>query len=576
MADQEKTFGIKFNVDKGNTDAAFASLGNSIGGVEKKASSLSTGLVGLGRTLVGIFAGYQIGRFFMSSAEEAGKAEAAVAQLNAVLKSTGNAAGLTANEILKLSKELQRETAFGDEAVTSAQSLLLTFTNIKKDIFPQATRTILDMSVALGQDLSSSAVQLGKALQDPILGVTALRRVGVNFNTSQTEMIKKMVETGRAAEAQAYILKELSTEFGGSAQAELQSYTGKVKQMQNTWGDFKEVVGNALIPSFEAILTGFATITQAGTDAGESVARTFGIKLKSAFLGFGALVTSLNPFSENFGKAGFEKLIGDIVDMENEDIKKFKDAQDKLANLLTGNGVDSGITDAADTIESAFRDVSKAVVSSLADQEKAINNLRKSMIDLDKQTEDSLSKANDNYDTQVTNLARNAKKKKEELEKQIEQEKSTQGAGFRTRISELEAEKAKEQAIIDKAGGVVSDLNSELAKDEFDTLKESHDKELAEIKRAAEEKKAETQSEIDARRTNVALIQGTVGASDFYAQAGKEGSTFAGSIGAGGIQQILQFTFNGDVAGDEAIAKIKKSVIDALDRQATLRKIGAK
>jgi hypothetical protein len=63
----------------------------------------------------------------------------------------------------------------------------------------------------MGTDMKGAAIQVGKALQDPVHGISALRRVGVNFNESQVETIKKLVETGQAAKAQGLILAELNT-----------------------------------------------------------------------------------------------------------------------------------------------------------------------------------------------------------------------------------------------------------------------------------------------------------------------------------------------------------------------------
>lgn len=171
------------------------------------------------------------------------QSEKASAQLNAVLKSTKNAAGLSATEIKNMAASLQRTTTFEDDAILSGQNLLLTFTNIGKDVFPQATETMLDMSTALGQDLKSSAIQLGKALQDPERGVTALRKVGVNFNDTQMEMIKNLVATGKSAEAQALILKELQTEFGGSAKAARNTFGGSLEYLKNVQGDVMEDIG---------------------------------------------------------------------------------------------------------------------------------------------------------------------------------------------------------------------------------------------------------------------------------------------------------------------------------------------
>lgn len=165
-------------------------------------------------------------------------------QTAAVLKSTGGAAGVTAKQIQTLSQRLSEQTAIDDEAIQSAQNLLLTFTAIGKDIFPQTTQAILDLSVATGQNLNRSAIQVGKALQDPIRGITALRRVGVNFSTDQQEVIKRLVETGKVAEAQKLILKELAVEFGGSAAAQ----ATPLDRLRVTYNNLLETLGGYLVP----------------------------------------------------------------------------------------------------------------------------------------------------------------------------------------------------------------------------------------------------------------------------------------------------------------------------------------
>lgn len=183
----------------------------------------------------------------VSSVNAFKESEEATAQLNAVLKSTNNIAGVTAKEVQTLSTKLQNVTKFSDETITSAQSLLLTFTKIGKDVFPDATKTVLDMSQALGQDTKSSAIQLGKALNDPIRGITALRKVGVSFTEQQEQQIKKMVESGKVMEAQKLILQELQTEFGGSAEAAGNTFGGKIEILKNKIGDLQETMGSAII-----------------------------------------------------------------------------------------------------------------------------------------------------------------------------------------------------------------------------------------------------------------------------------------------------------------------------------------
>src|SRR3990167_9213104 len=153
----------------------------------------------------------------------------------------------------ELATSLTQVTRYSDEAIISAENILLTFTKVKDDVFPGATAVILDMSTALGQDLQSSAIQVGKALNDPIKGVTALQRVGVSFTASQKETIKALVEMGDVAGAQALILQELQVEFGGSAEAAGQTLAGQLDILKNALGNVAEEVGTALLPQLTTL-----------------------------------------------------------------------------------------------------------------------------------------------------------------------------------------------------------------------------------------------------------------------------------------------------------------------------------
>ena len=175
-------------------------------------------------------------------------------QLNAVLKSTAGVAGLTAKELTKMASALQKQTRFGDEAIIKAQSLMLTFTKVGEEVFPDAIEAVLNMSEAMGQDLQQGVIQVGKALNDPILGVTALRRVGVQLSDQQVDLVKKFTETGEVAEAQKIILGELETQFGGVAKAAGETMPGALDQMGNALGDLGETLAGeeGLAPAITA------------------------------------------------------------------------------------------------------------------------------------------------------------------------------------------------------------------------------------------------------------------------------------------------------------------------------------
>jgi hypothetical protein len=236
-----------------------SALMSGVEGAKGKALNILGGLSSVGGAIVkaGLVAAtagaIAFGKGIYGSVQAAQDAEVVQAQLNAVLESTGGIAGVSADQINDLATSLSEMTMFDDEAIVSAESLLLTFTNIGKGVFRPATEAVLDMSQALGQDLQSSSIMLGKALQDPIQGITALRRVGVNFTDSQEDMIKALVNTGQLEEAQKLILRELQTEFGGSAEAAGKTFAGQLAILKTKLGNVQEMIGQKLLP----VLSGF-------------------------------------------------------------------------------------------------------------------------------------------------------------------------------------------------------------------------------------------------------------------------------------------------------------------------------
>lgn len=171
------------------------------------------------------------------------ESEKVQAQLAAALVSTAGASGQTIESLNRHSAALQRLTTYDDEAIGGAQALLLTFTRISGETFPKATEAVLDLATRMGGDLKGAALQVGKALNDPVQGMTALTRSGIQFTDAQKAMVKQLVETGDHLGAQKIILEELETQFGGSAQAARGTLGGALKALQNAFGDLFEASG---------------------------------------------------------------------------------------------------------------------------------------------------------------------------------------------------------------------------------------------------------------------------------------------------------------------------------------------
>jgi phage-related protein len=224
--------------------------------------------VGFGKAFAAggaLIAAAGVGKFLKDSLGEARESQKVAAQTNAVIKSTGGAANVTAASLGKLSGAISRKVGIDDEAIQSAGNLLLTFTGIRNEagkgnkVFDQTVRAATDMSVALGTDAKSAAMQLGKALNDPVKGVTKLQRSGVTFTDQQKKQIATLVKSGKTLQAQKIILGEVNKEFGGSAAA--QATAGD--KFKVAFGNLEESIGTALLPVLDKVLgagTKFATM----------------------------------------------------------------------------------------------------------------------------------------------------------------------------------------------------------------------------------------------------------------------------------------------------------------------------
>lgn len=238
---------------KGLDDASKAA-DTSAGGIVKSLGGIGAGIAGGIAAGVAVVGGAILGGLVMAT-KAASEAQVVEAQLDAVLKSTGGAAGMNRDELLGMASALMKTTRYEDDAIIAGENIMLTFTNIGKEVFPQATETMLDMATALGTDAPGAAQLLGKALNDPIMGLTSLRRVGVQFTDEQEEMIKTMMEAGDVAGAQAIILDKLGTSFGGSAVAAGNTFAGMLDRVKNMGGQLMEDIGTKILPLLETLGT---------------------------------------------------------------------------------------------------------------------------------------------------------------------------------------------------------------------------------------------------------------------------------------------------------------------------------
>lgn len=233
---------VILGLNAGEFDKGTQKAGNSMDRLARKAKAL-------GGAIGGAFAAAQLKSFATEAVRAFGVQEAAVKAVEATLRTTGSTAGFTSKELQAMASAMQEATTFGDEEILKkVTNNLLTFGNVVGPVFKRAQDAALDLSAVLGQDLQSSTIQLGKALNDPIKGITALSRVGIAFTEQQKALIGSLVESGKVMEAQGVILDEIEHFYGEAAEAMANTTQGALTQMSNAWGDAMEVIGESITP----------------------------------------------------------------------------------------------------------------------------------------------------------------------------------------------------------------------------------------------------------------------------------------------------------------------------------------
>ena len=252
-------------LDSGDFDRGMSDVGAKFDSTGNELATKSSGIgkkAGMALAAAGTAALAGLSMVVKTGKDECMEASAAQAQLAAGIKSTGGAAGVTVGHLTNLASSIQNYSGQTDDSIMQTEALLLTFKNIKNvgadKIFDQATKAAADMAAKMGTDASSAAIQLGKALNDPIKGVGSLSRVGVQFTEAQKKQIAAMVESGDTMGAQKIILKELNEEFGGAAKSAGDSLPGQIEKAKRSFEDMSESLMSALMPTISK-LVGFLT-----------------------------------------------------------------------------------------------------------------------------------------------------------------------------------------------------------------------------------------------------------------------------------------------------------------------------
>lgn len=287
-------------------------------GTQRQFENMAKKIYGVGQTL-SLSVTAPLVAFGTVAVREATEAAHAMGQVESVLKSMGPVAGKTAEQLKKAANAFETESLFeADEILTKVTANMLTFGNVAGQNFDRAQQAAINLSARLGQDLQSSTIQVGKALNDPIKGMTALQRVGVQFTATQKEQIKAFVASGQAAKAQGVILGELERQFSGAAQAA--QNTDPFNKAADAFRQMAEQVGTALLPIIPVFTDAIVSLANAFSSLSPEtqkwviIAAAAGAALGPLLIGIGGLVSAAGLLLPLFVKLGpvFTTLVGGL------------------------------------------------------------------------------------------------------------------------------------------------------------------------------------------------------------------------------------------------------------------------
>lgn len=194
------------------------------------------------------------------------EAEKVSMRLEAVWKNVGAASGKTAEQMDALAESLEKQTYFTSESIKEAGLLLAATESLTDEGFDRALQASMDLAAAMGEDVTSAAQTLAKAIQEPESALSRLKSIGVSFTEDEKAQIKALAEANKEYEAQDIILSKIEGKYKDVAKAINNTPVGTIDNIRDTLGDIKETLGGALLdslsPALESIYGWLTKISQ--------------------------------------------------------------------------------------------------------------------------------------------------------------------------------------------------------------------------------------------------------------------------------------------------------------------------
>jgi len=305
------------------TQLTFASLGAEL---SKRFVVTAGDVVNAFRTITSFIGG---------SVEAFAEAELAAAKLSFSLQKLGPDAERVSQALQAQAAALQSTTAFSDDAIVANQALLATFTQNEAQL-KAGTQAAVDFAAATGTDLRTAFLLIGKAAAG---NTAALSRYGIVID-----------ESVDGTDKLAQVLEKLNAQFGGQAQAQALTFSGKMEQLKNQFNDTQEIIGGLFVR-----FTDFIGVLGGGGTALSNVNLT----LKA--VGDAATDTS-----------GFFATLSQNVQLFVTDVTQGFEAGDRFTASLQAQAVASQEAAAAAEVLAAARAQATADAAAVAAEEKKV------------------------------------------------------------------------------------------------------------------------------------------------------------------------------------------------------------
>ena len=170
----------------------------------------------------------------------------AAAKLEAVYRATGKSADFSFSQVERWALGLRKTTGIAEADTVSMTASLSAFKNIGNEIMPRVIENSANLSALWGENVTASAKKLGRALEDPIKGMTQLEESGVVLDAESKKLIMALMEQGKITDAQTILLNALDSRVGGLASS-MHSALGPVGDFRATLAEIKGDIGEDLL-----------------------------------------------------------------------------------------------------------------------------------------------------------------------------------------------------------------------------------------------------------------------------------------------------------------------------------------